>query len=55
MKLGIALCEGLESGSFEAAESVIRDIANLLGADHPRVQKGHEKLAHVKSLKAEVS
>ena len=53
MKLGVALCEGLESGSFEAAESTIRDIADLLGADHPRVQKGHEKLARIQILQGD--
>ena len=51
VRLGLALCDALESGDLAAAEAVIRDLVELVGAEHDRVKKGHEKVAIVRALR----
>ena len=48
VRLGLWLCDALESGDFSMAEVVLADLTELLGEDHDRVAKGREKIALIR-------
>jgi tetratricopeptide (TPR) repeat protein len=48
IRLGLALCDALESSEFSMAEAVLADLTELLGDDHDRVAKGREKIALIR-------
>ena len=50
-RFGVALCEGLTTGDLDAAEAVIVDLIDLLGANHDRVANGRDKIAMVQKLR----
>ena len=49
-RLGLVLCDALETGDFTPAEDVLADLTALLGEDHDRVGKGRDKIVMVRKL-----
>ena len=52
-RLGLALCEGLETGDFAAAEGVVSDLVALLGAGHDRIEKAETRLDEARRQRAD--
>ena len=48
VRLGIALCDVLDGQGFAAAEQVITELTELLGAEHDRVAKARQRVNDVR-------
>ena len=47
-RLGLALCEGRQSGTFAPAEAVVTALVALLGEDHDRVATARARIQAVR-------